>query len=545
MADEQTNALAFISSGDGSLATLGRPAASENKSVRYSASKISSVDFPRGFVFGAATAAYQVEGAYAEGGKSLSIWDAFALRTPSKIKDGSNGCVATDQYHRYKEDVMLVKKLGFGAYRFSIAWTRVLPGGRLSMGKNMVGIKYYNDVIDFCLAQGIEPYVTIFHFDLPQCLEDEYGGFLSKQIVKDFVEFAELCFWEFGDRVKHWFTINEPWSYVYQGYVLGNFPPGHGGANSTISMAKYNDASTEPYKVAHHLILAHAYVVDVYRRNFKTVQGGKIGMVNFVMWYEPLDEYDSEDQKASLRAIDFMMGWFVEPTVTGQYPESMREFVGERLPTFTKDEENLVKGSFDFQGLNYYTTNYAKNNPTPDATSPAVADIHVTYSTERDGILIGPAATGSNWILRVPWGLQKILQYAKNKYGNPVIYITENGVSEANNKSLSVTEALVDESRNTYIQDHLYYIKKAIDDDQVKVKAYFVWSLLDNYEWFSGYTSRFGLFYVDFANGLTRYPKNSAVWMLNFLHKRMIGLKKRSHDDEEAEDNGLPKRVKS
>ncbi|KAA8549627.1 hypothetical protein F0562_001355 [Nyssa sinensis] len=186
---------------------------------------------PDDFIFGTASSAYQFEGAANEGGRGPSIWDTFTQRHPGKMKDGGNGYLAVDSYHQYKEDVAILKKIGLDAYRFSISWPRVLPRGNLSGGVNKEGVKYYNNLIDELLANGIEPFVTLFHWDLPQALEDEYGGFLSSEIVKDFCDFAELCFWEFGDRVKHWITLNEPWSYSYGGYVTGTLAPGRGSSS--------------------------------------------------------------------------------------------------------------------------------------------------------------------------------------------------------------------------------------------------------------------------------------------------------------------------
>ncbi|KAL2481982.1 Beta-glucosidase 15 [Abeliophyllum distichum] len=259
---------------------------------RYAQAKIKRSDFPEDFVWGSATSAFQVEGAWATGGKGPSNWDVFSMRTPGKIDGGTNGCVATDQYNLWKEDVALIKKVGLDSYRFSIAWPRVLPGGRLCAGINKEGIKYYNDLIDFLLAEGIEPCATIFHWDIPQCLDDEYGGFLSPRIVKDFCEFAELFFWEFGDRVKNWITLNEPWNIAYQGYGLGTMPPGRGATSAEpkksiphhrcrsgapFEICSDGNPGTEPYIVAHHLILSHAAAVDIYRQRYQTHQGGKIG----------------------------------------------------------------------------------------------------------------------------------------------------------------------------------------------------------------------------------------------------------------------------
>ncbi|CAA2941603.1 beta-glucosidase-like [Olea europaea subsp. europaea] len=508
--------------------------------------KIKRSDFPSDFIFGSATSAYQVEGAWATGGKSQSIWDVFTMRTPGKIEGGANGCVAIDQYNLWKEDVALLKKVGLDSYRFSIVWTRVLPGGRLSDGINKEGIKYYNDLIDLLLAEDIEPCVTIFHWDVPQCLEEEYGGFLSPRIVKDYCDFAELCFWEFGDRVKYWITLNEPSSFAIQGYASGTFAPGRGPTSAEAVKAipphrckleapapcSNGNPGTEPYIVAHHLILSHAEAVDIYRKRYQVQQGGKIGITNVAQWYEPLTDTIAHREAAS-RALDFMLGWFVAPIVTGDYPPVMRKVVGDRLPQFTQEQVKLLKGAYDFLGINYYTSTYASNSPSePSTTLSYSSDQGVSLSSERDGIPIGPTG-GSDWLSIVPNGIYKLLVYVKETYNNPIIYITENGVDEENNTALTLSEARFDETRIKYHQDHLYYIKKAMEEG-VDVKAYYIWSMFDTFEWAAGYSVRFGLFYVDFVNGyLTRFPKASAIWLMNFLNKKRITSKRQTPKNEE------------
>ncbi|KAK4391964.1 Oleuropein beta-glucosidase [Sesamum angolense] len=530
---DSQNSLALISSN------VDVPPVSDYQVARYNGAKLTRRDFDKDFIFGSATSAYQVEGAFAEGGKGPSNWDAFALRKPGKIADGSNGCVAIDQYHLYKDDIQTMKKVGLDAYRFSIAWSRVLPGGRLSAGINKEGLNYYSNLIDALLAEGIEPYVTLFHWDVPQCLEEEYGGFLSTLIVKDFLEFVELCFWEFGDRVKYWITLNEPWTFTNHGYIQAIFPPNHGStvpepigipilhhrcSGKSREIASKGDPGTEPYIVAHNLILAHAAAVDLYRKQFQVSQGGKIGVTNVSKWFEALNDHQ-DDNDAANRAVDFMLGWFVAPIVTGDYPPIMRQLVADRLPKFSPEEEKLIKGSYDFLGINYYTTNYATYTPNPVALNQVTMQISCLHSQG-----------GSDWMYIVPNGIYKLLVHIKKTYRDPLIYITENGVDEINDKSKTVSEARIDDMRVKYHQDHLYYIKKAIDNDGVNVKAYFIWSLFDNYEWAEGYTVRFGIFYIDFENGrLTRYPKSSAIWWKNFLASPIL-LRARKRQVEETED---------
>ncbi|XP_022883060.1 beta-glucosidase-like [Olea europaea var. sylvestris] len=498
---------------------------------------VKRTDFPQDFVFGSATSAYQVEGAWNVRGKGRSSWDVFSLSNPAGIEDGSNGCTAIDQYNMFKDDVDLMKKVGLNSYRFSISWTRILPAGRISKGISQKGIGHYNDLIDALLAAGIEPCVTLFHWDVPECLELEYQGFLSDRILQDFCEFAEVCFWSFGDRVKRWITLNEPWAFSVQGYVYGRFPPNRGATatqdasvmslinfpihrstSGTLILTSEGNPGTEPYIVAHNLILAHANAVDIYRKRYQEAQGGQIGMTNVSIWYESLTDAD-EDKDAASRALQFTLGWFLEPLVNGAYPPAMQANVKDRLPKFTDDQKLLVKGSYDFLGINYYTANYAMNyviNGPPNY----VTDQQVKFSIDRNGEKIGKKA-GSDWLYIVPWGIYNVMQYAKETYNDPIIYITENGMDEKNDRSKNITSYLVDNGRINYHNDHLWNLKEAMNNLGVRLKGYYIWSLFDNFEWAAGYTSRFGIFAVDFENGhLTRFPKHSALWWMKLLNKK-------------------------
>ncbi|KAA8522510.1 hypothetical protein F0562_013129 [Nyssa sinensis] len=448
-------------------------------------------DFPNDFIFGAASAAYQYEGAACEGG-----------RGPSKMTDCSNGMVAIDSYHRFKEDVSIMKKMGLDAYRFSISWSRLLPCGKLCGGVNKEGINFYNNFIDELLANGIEPFVTLFHWDLPQALEDEYGGFLSHRIIADYVDFVELCFWEFGDRVKNWATFNEPWTYAVCGYVRGSFAPGRGtsscsepirsitalGRGSALDthICTEGDPGTEPYIVAHKMLLCHAATVEAYRTKYQTSQKGKIGIVLNSSWFEPYSEWCPNDRKAAERALDFKLGWFLDPVING---------------------------------INYYTSNYAKDAPHvgDDGNLSYTTDSKVELLTERNGVPIGPPA-GSSWLHICPEGIYKLLDCIKKKYNNPLIYITENGVDEKNDTTLTISEARHDETRRDYHDKHIRFLRYAIHEG-ANVKGYFVWSFMDNFEWSEGYTVRFGMIYIDYKNDLARYPKDSAKWFRNFLTK--------------------------
>ncbi|KAI3501485.1 hypothetical protein L1887_29355 [Cichorium endivia] len=314
---------------------------------------VHSDDFKPDFVWGVATSAYQIEGAASEGGRGQSIWDVFCRNYPDAIVNGDNGNNGTNSYYKYKEDVQMMKTMGVNAYRFSISWTRIFPGGRPTNGVNKEGVDYYNNLINELILCGITPYITLFHWDTPETLEEEYMGFLSEKIIYDFTTYAGFCFWEFGDRVKNWITINEPQSYASGGYANGTFAPGRGKDG-------VGDPGTEPYIVAKNLLLSHASAVDLYRKRFQKRQGGKIGITLNAAFYEPLNPEKQEDKDAAIRAIDFFFGWFMEPLFSGKYPGAMIKYVtGGRLPEFTVEQANLIKGSYNFLGLNYYTSYYA------------------------------------------------------------------------------------------------------------------------------------------------------------------------------------------
>lgn len=468
--------------------------------------------FPPDFVFGAATSAYQIEGAANEDGRGPSIWDTFSQKNADKIKDGSNGSVAADSYHLYKEDVRAIKQLGANAYRFSISWSRILPNGKISGGINKEGVEYYNNLLDELKFNGIEPYVTIFHWDAPQALEDEYGGFRGPQIVRDFRNYAQVCFDMFGDKVKHWITLNEPRSFSRDSYSRGIYAPGRCSPWEE-GKCSMGNSGTEPYIVGHHQLLAHAATVKLYRNKYQAKQKGEIGITLNSDWIVPYSNIKS-DHDAAARGIEFMLGWFMDPIVHGDYPASMRTLVQDRLPEFTEEQSKMLKGSFDFLGLNYYTGNYAKNLTEKKYPVSYETDANILFTAYRDGISIGPQAA-STWLFVYPEGLKELLLYIKNKYNNPIIYITENGVDEANDLNLTLDNALKDGVRIDYLRRHLESVQTAIREG-VNVKGYFAWSLIDNFEWASGYSVRFGLYYVNFKS-LERFPKNSAIWFQKFL----------------------------
>ncbi|XP_020572875.1 beta-glucosidase 6 [Phalaenopsis equestris] len=405
--------------------------------------------------------------------------------------------------------------IGMDAYRFSIAWSRIFPNGTGDV--NQAGIDHYNKLINALLAKGIKPYVTLFHWDLPQALEDRYSGWLSHQIINDFAHYAETCFNAFGDRVDHWITFNEPHTLAIQGYDVGLQAPGHCSILLRL-LCRGGNSRTEPYIVAHNILLSHSTVVNIYKRKYKAVQKGSIGIAFDIMWYEPVSN-SPKDIAATQRALDFHLGWFLDPFFFGNYPSSMRERVGTRLPTFSPDDVALVKGSLDFVGINHYTTYYAMENSTNFIGvlfNDALADSGTINLPFRGLHAIGDKAS-SIWLYIVPNGLRSLMNYIKRNYGNPPVIITENGMDDSNNPLISIDDALKDDKRIRYHSEYLGNLSAAIRDDGCDVRGYFVWSLLDNWEWAAGYTSRFGLYYVDYKDSLKRYPKKSVQWFRKLL----------------------------
>lgn len=476
-------------------------------------SEINRGSFPKGFVFGTASSAFQYEGAVKEDGRGPSVWDIFS-HTVGKISDFSNADVAVDQYHLYNGDVQLMKDMGLDAYRFSISWSRIFPNGTGQI--NQAGVDHYNNLINSLLAKGIEPYVTLYHWDLPQALEDRYNGWLNSQIIKDFAVYAETCFQKFGDRVKHWITFNEPHTFAIQGYDVGLQAPGRCSILLHV-FCRAGNSKTEPYIVAHNVILSHATVADIYRKNYKSKQHGSIGASFDVIWFKSATN-STADIEATQRAQDFQLGWFLDPFTFGDYPFSMRSRVGSRLPKFSKSESTLIKGSLDFVGINHYTTFYASNDSSDivGLLNDSLSDSGAITLPFRDGKPIADKAN-SIWLYIVPEGMRSLMNYIKQKYANPPVIITENGMDDPNSPFISLKDALKDEKRIKYHRDYLSNLLASIKEDGCNVKGYFVWSLLDNWEWAAGYTSRFGLYFIDYKDKLKRYPKDSVQWFKNLL----------------------------
>jgi len=467
----------------------------------YLFSTFSTVSAKKKPFWSVASAAYQVEGAWNEGGRSPSIWDEFA-HTPGKVHDNENGDVAVDFYHRYLEDIALMKEMGVDYFRFSISWSRILPDGATV---NMEGVKFYNDVIDALLDAGITPFVTLYHWDLPQILDQLYGGWLSENIQEPFVLYASTCFRHFGDRVKKWLTFNEPLTFCLQGYGDGSHAPGR---CSDRSKCDEGDSSTEPYICSKNVLVSHAKAVALYRKKFQKEQEGEIGITNTCDFGWPYDPDNVADVVAFERYQEFLCGWWMDPINFGDYPNSMRLYVGDRLPTFSSDETALLQNSYDFIGLNHYTSRFVQADMTSKGGN-LYADMRVNSLTEDvNGNLIGPRAD-SSWEYSVPQGIRGILNWVDQRYNRPSIYLTENGCSVPGESQQNLEDSLHDDFRSEWYINYIWNVYQAAVVDGVDVRSYTAWSMMDNFEWADGYDVRFGLYHVEYDNNLTRVAKDS------------------------------------
>ncbi|XP_020575458.1 beta-glucosidase 22-like isoform X2 [Phalaenopsis equestris] len=429
-------------------------------------------DFPADFVFGAATSAFQ-------------------------------------------GDIKLMSDTGLEAYRFSISWPRLLPNGRGPV--NPKGLEYYNNVINEIIKFGIQPHVTLHHLDVPQVLQDEYGGWLSPKIIDDFKELADVCFKEFGDRVTHWTTINQPNINSFGSYDYGFFPPcrcsnpyGITFMGDSVNCTKGN-STVEPYITAHNYLLAHSAAVELYRNKYQTIQKGQIGINIYTIGFSPLTN-SAEDAMAAGRARDFLIGWFLNPIFFGDYPEMIKTNAGSRLPSFTYSESQKLKGSCDFIGMNYYYSLYVADDSSIPKTGlrDANSDMFAKFTAFKD---VPPVSQ-----LRPPTqishdfeSLRKMLNYLKDTYRNPPIYIHENGYG------LKFIDSMNDVGRISFLSGFIGSVLQSIRDG-IDVRGYFVWTFIDGYELLAGYASRFGFYHVNFEDSEhERTPRLSAHWYRNFL----------------------------
>jgi beta-glucosidase len=416
---------------------------------------------------------YQIEGAPEEDGKGPSIWDTFT-KIPGKIANGASGDVACDSYHRTAEDIALLKQTGAMAYRFSIAWSRVIPLGGRNDPVNQKGIDFYVKFVDDLLEAGITPLATLYHWDMPDELDKRYGGPLNKdEFAADFANYARVMF-NALPKVKQWITFNEPWCTCIIGYHFGVFAPGH---TSDRNKSPVGDSTREPWIVGHSLLIAHAKAVKVYREEFKEKDGGEIGITLNGDWADPWDPNDAEDVKACDRKIEFAISWFADPVYYGKYPQSMIDQLGDRLPTFTKEESALVKGSNDFYGMNHYCGNYIKHKTGPVDDDDFTGHLEILQHN-KDGEVIGPE-TQSFWLRPQPIGFRKLLKWLSDRYGKPKIYVTENGTSIKGENDLTKDEILNDEFRVKYFKDYVNAMAEAYAQDGVNVRAYMAWSLME------------------------------------------------------------------
>jgi beta-glucosidase len=441
-----------------------------------------SKSFPADFVWGAATAAYQIEGAANEDGRGESVWDRFCA-TPGKVRNGDNGAVACDFYHRSHDDIALMRELGIDAFRFSIAWPRVLPEGRGRV--NQAGLDFYDRLVDELLGNGIAPYVTLFHWDTPQAIED-VGGWPVRATVDAFSEYVEAVSGRLGDRVGHWITHNEPWVVAWVGHGWGHHAPGR-------------ESDSDALATAHHLLLSHGRAVEILRRNSPNSQVGiTLNLDN------PYAASSSPEDVAATHWVDGLHNrWFLDPLFRGTYPEDMAAAWAEIMPEVHAGDLEAISAPIDFLGVNNYT-------------SPLVAADNSggrSQIVRRNDI----DRTDMGWEV-VPDGLQDLLLRLHREYEPPAIYITENGAAYSDVRGHD--GSVRDPERQSYLEKYLAGAARATSQG-VPLRGYFAWSLLDNFEWAWGYWKRFGLIYIDYAT-LERVPKGSFYWYRDFIAAQRV-----------------------
>jgi beta-glucosidase len=443
-----------------------------------------SVAFPSNFVWGAATAAYQIEGAWDKDGKGESIWDRFS-HTPGKVSNGDTGDVACDHYHRWREDIALMRHLGLSAYRFSISWPRLLPVG---WGRvNAPGIDFYGRLVDGLLEAGIEPFVTLYHWDLPQALQDS-GGWPARSTAEAFVEYAELASRKLGDRVKHWMTLNEPYVSAFVGHLEGRHAPGHSDLDEALA-------------AAHHLVLAHGWAVPEIRRNSP---GADVGIVLNLSGHTPASPSDA-DREAAYLADGKLNRWFLDSLSGRGYPADVTDHFARPMGFVRGGDQEVVAVPIDFLGVNHYCREVVRSVAIPES------------SNEPRTVFRNPETTEMDWEV-YPQGLYELLCRLDADYDFPAFYVTENGAAYPD--EVGPDGQVEDPQRIAYVREYLRAAGQAMEEG-VPLRGYFVWSLLDNFEWALGYSKRFGLIHVDFETG-ERIPKASAHWYRDTVAARAI-----------------------
>ena len=432
-----------------------------------------TTQFPPSFTWGVATSAFQIEGAAAEDGKGPSIWDTFCQH-PGKIIDASNGDIACDHYHRYADDVDLMAALNIDAYRFSIAWSRVQPDGKGAWNER--GFDFYDRLLDALARKGLAAHLTLYHWDLPQGLQNE-GGWLARDTCHHFADYAQEVARRFGDRVQTIATHNEPWCTTNLGYGNGQFAPGVADAKSAV-------------QVSHHLLLSHGLALQAMRAGGTKA---KLGIVLNQWTADPATDSEADRQLARLeyaRSVE----WFMDPLFKGRYPELALEAHGANSPVIFENDFNDIGQTLDFLGVNYYTRAFCSAETPP---------------RKPQG---GLGFTDMDWEI-YPQGLTDLLLGLQREYRLPPIYITENGMANADRL---VNGHIADAERIDYVRSHLVALAAAMQQG-VDVRGYFLWSLLDNFEWNSGYLKRFGIVHVDYETQ-RRTLKDSAIWYRNFIN---------------------------
>jgi beta-glucosidase len=443
--------------------------------------------FPADFVWGTATSSYQIEGAWDEDGKGPSIWDTFC-RQPGKIKGGDTGDVAADHYHRWVGDVAIMADLGLNAYRFSISWPRVLPVGKGRV--NPPGLDFYERLVDGLLENGIEPYVTLYHWDLPQALQDE-GGWANRDTARYFAEYASVVAERLGDRVTHWITHNEPFVTAMAGHVSGKDAPG------------VQDPATG-LLVAHHLLLSHGYAVEALRDTVSRPL-----QVGITLDFNPVhpDSDSEEDRRAADRFDAVRNRLFTEPVFLGLYPDDAVELFGPLFPQVEPDDLERIAAPVDFLGVNYYTRAVVRHDP----ESPYL---------EAGWVRPEGSEYSEMWEIYPP-GLHELLTRLWADYRPANIFITENGVPVPD--ELDADGRVRDEQRIRYLRDHLAQVHRTISEG-IPVRGYFAWSFMDNFEWALGYKMRFGLVYVDYET-LERTVKDSGRWYAGVIQENGFAMR--------------------
>jgi beta-glucosidase len=437
---------------------------------------------PADFCWGAATSSYQIEGAVDEDGRTPSIWDTFAA-TPGRVAHGEDGAVAIDHYHRWREDLDLMAELGLNAYRFSVAWPRVQPDGAGT--GNAPGIAFYDRLVDGLLERGITPWATLYHWDLPEALE-QAGGWPSRDTAQHFADYAAIIAEAVGDRVKHWITLNEPWCAAFLGYASGIHAPGR-------------TDPAEAVAASHHLMLGHGLAVQRLR---EIVPDAEIGVTVNLYPVTPVDDSGRHDD--AVRRIDGLMNrWFLDPLLTGSYPKDvLTDLAPVTDASFILDgDTETIAQPLDFLGVNYYTRHVVAAGLWPGSAD-------VRFQLEN-----GLPRTATGWDVD-PEGLVDILTQVQRDYPAIPVYLTENGAAFDD----EVVDGIVrDTDRVDYIRSHLASLI-TMRERGMDVRGYFAWSLMDNFEWAEGYDKRFGIVHVDYETQV-RTPKDSARWYADLIRR--------------------------